>query len=315
MELAHQLCLPNGPYPKSQVAHALGMARGTLYLQGKQAKKDKQVAVAIEAWHETDDTMGHRKLAALLKLGKNRVKRVMKKYDITARQKRKKYVYPGKASSIVPNLLRATDGQEMQELPEVMFSDLFEIVLADRTKVRGCFALMKQTRHILALAFDYNMRADLVVSTIKMIQFPVPGTIFHSDQGSQYGAEQTQAALLERGFIRSMSRAGTPTDNGYAERFVGVFKLAVAERRRYRTLGAFLQAAEDWINFYNQLRPHQGLAYRSPDQFARDHGLPRSEVIQLTTSVNMVSKQTKAAMAVFSVPYKNEISRPASLLP
>ncbi len=85
MELAHQLCQPNSPYTKSQVARALGIARGTLYLQGKQAKKDKQVVVSIEAWHEKDDTMGHRKLAVLLKMGKNRVKRVMKKYDIAAR--------------------------------------------------------------------------------------------------------------------------------------------------------------------------------------------------------------------------------------
>jgi putative transposase len=147
--------------------------------------------------------------------------------------------------------------------------------------VRGCFALWKRTRHILALAFDYSMRAELVVSTIKQVQFSVPGTIFHSDQGSQYGAEQTRTALLEKGFIRSMSRAGTPTDNGYAERFVGTFKLAVAERRRYQTLGQFLRAAETWVNFYNQMRPHEGLANCSPDQFARDHGLPSAPYLPL----------------------------------
>ena len=158
--------------------------------------------------------------------------------------------------------------------PEVVFSDIFEICLADRTKVRGCFALWKQTRHILALAFDYHMRADLVVKTINQVPFTVPGTIFHSDQGSQFGAEQTRAVLLEKGFIRSMSRAGTPTDNGHAERFVGTFKLAVAERRRYRTLGDFLQASENWINFYNHLRPHEGIGNCSPDQFAAHHGLP-----------------------------------------
>ncbi len=56
-----------------------------------------------------------------------------------------------------------------------------------------------------------------------------------------------------------MSRAGTPTDNGYAERFVGVFKLAVAERRAYWTLGELLRAAEAWVNFYTMLRPHEGL--------------------------------------------------------
>jgi len=273
------------------------------------------VAVAIEAWHEKDDTMGHRKLGKLLHMGKNRVKRVMKKYAITARRKRKKYVYPGKASSIVPNLLRerksqpAQAGEQIREdqpdlagLAEIVFSDIFEVQLADHTKVRGCFALWKQTRHILAIAFENHMRADLVVSTIDLIQHAIPGTIFHSDQGSQYGAEQTRDALLAKGFIRSMSRAGTPTDNGFAERFVGQFKLSVAERRKYQTLGAFLQAAEDWTNFYNQIRPHEGLSDLSPDQFAKQNGLPASEQIRLMTAPNRVAVVSHAAMAATSVP-------------
>ena len=270
MELAHQLSRPNGPYPKSQVARALGVAHATLYLHSKQAVKDKQVAVAIEQWHELDDTLGHRKLAVLLGMGKNRVKRVMHKYGLVARRTRKKYVYPGKASQVAPNLVR---GLEAESAREVVFSDLFEVRLADGTRVRGCFALWKRTRHILALAFDYGMPASLVVSTVQMLQFGVPGAIWHSDQGKHYGAEATRQAVLEKGFQLSMSRAGTPTDNGYAERFVGLFKLAVAERQPYRTLGDFLRAAEQWVNFYNTTRPHESLGYRSPDHYAREQGL------------------------------------------
>ena len=129
----------------------------------------------------------HRKLAALLKTGKNRVKRVMKKYGIAARRKKKRSVYPGKANSVVPNRLR---DEKTAADSEIVFSDIFEVQLADRTKVRGCFALRKRTRHILALAFDYSMRADLVVSTIEMVAFSVPGMIWHSDQGRKSGAEQ-----------------------------------------------------------------------------------------------------------------------------
>jgi putative transposase len=227
VELAHQLCRPNGPYPKSQVARALGLAESTLYLHSKRAVKDKQVAVAIEQWHELDDTLGHRKLAVLLGMGKNRVKRVMHKYGLAARRKRKKYVYPGKASEVAPNLVRDLAATSATE---VVFSDIFEVRLADGTRVRGCFALWKRTRHILALAFDYAMPASLVVTTIQLLQFAVPGAIWHSDQGKQYGAEATRKLLLEKGFQLSMSRAGTPTDNSYAERFVGLFKLAVVER-------------------------------------------------------------------------------------
>lgn len=259
---------PNGPYNKSQMARALNFHRTSYYWHSRQASKDKAVAIAIEDQHEHDDTLGHRKLAVLLHVGKNRVKRVMHKYGITARRKKKRYVYPGKAAQIAPNLVR-----ELKEeaTTEVLFSDIFEIALADGSKVRGCFALWKRTRQILALTFDYRMQADLVVSTVKSLQFCVPGMIWHSDQGSQYGAGQTRLALLEKGFHLSMSRAGTPTDNGFAERFVGVFKLAVAERRPYQTLGEFLRAAEAWINFYNRMRPHESLGYRSPNQFAEEH--------------------------------------------
>lgn len=278
MELAHQLSRPNGPYPKSQVARALGVAQATLYLHSKQAAKDKWVAVAIEQWHEMDDTLGHRKLAVLLGMGKNRVKRVMHKYGLVARRKRKKYLYPGKASQVAPNLVR---GLEAESTQEVVFSDIFEVRLADGTRVRGCFALWKRTRHILGLAFDYGMPASLVVSTVQMLQFAASGAIWHSDQGKQYGAEATRKVLLEQGFQLSMSRAGTPTDNGYAERFVGLFKLAVAERQPYRTLGDFLRAAEQWVNFYNTTRPHESLGYRSPDQYAKEQGLAQVPSITL----------------------------------
>lgn len=227
---------------------------------------DKELAVRIEAWHEQDDTMGHRKLAVLLGTGKNRVKRVMHKYGICACRKRKKYVYPGKASQVAPNLLRQSDAQINRE---IVFSDMLEVRLADGSRVRGCFALRKRTRQILGMAFDYHMRADLVTTTIETMTFEVAGgSIWHSDQGKQYGAEQTRHLLLQKGFVLSMSRAGTPTDNGEASRFVGVFKLAVADRRPYHSLGAFLRIAEAWIHFYNQQRPHEGLGNLSPQQFA-----------------------------------------------
>ena len=270
VEVARMLCAAGSPINKSQLARMPGVARSSLYIRLKRPAQDKALAVRIEAAHERDDTMGHRKLAALLGTGKNRVKRVMRKYGIAARRKRKKYVYPGKAAQIAPDKLR--EGLDLTST-EVVFSDILEVKLADGSRVRGCFALRKQTRQVLGIAFDYHMRADLVTDTIHTMTFEVPGTIWHSDQGKQYGAEQTRQLLLQKGFVLSMSRAGTPTDNGYAERLVGVFKLAVADRRRYPTLGEFLRAAEAWINFYNQERPHEGLDNLSPLQYVQQHGL------------------------------------------
>jgi putative transposase len=271
VELARTLCAADSPINKSQLARVLGIARSSLYVQCKRPRADKALAVRIEEAHEKDDTMGHRKLAALLGTGKKRIRRVMHKYGIAARRKRKKYVYPGKATEIAPNKLREEAFEWASS--EVVFSDILEVKLVDGTRVRGCFALRHRTRQVLGIAFDYHMRADLVTDTIETMAFEVPGSIWHSDQGKQYGAVQTRSLLLQKGFVLSMSRAGTPTDNGYAERFVGVFKLAVADRRPYYTLGEFLRAAEAWINFYNQERPHEGLDNLSPLQYIQQHGL------------------------------------------
>jgi putative transposase len=271
VELARTLCASDSPVNKSQVARVLGIARSSLYVQAKRPKLDRGLAVRIEEAQEKDDTMGHRKLAVLLGTGKNRVKRVMHKYGLVARRKRQKYVYPGKAAEIAPNKLRE-EGMDLSQ-HEVVFSDILEIKLSDGTKVRGCFALRHRTREVLGIAFDYHMRAELVLDAIQTLSFEVAEPIWHSDQGKQYGAAKTRELLLRKGFVLSMSRAGTPTDNGYAERFVGSFKLAVADRRPYHTLGQFLRAAEAWINFYNHERPHEGLENLSPLQYAQQHGL------------------------------------------
>jgi len=270
VELARTLCASGKPLNKSQLAKLLGIARSSLYLKPKRPKLDRALAVQIEHWHEQDDTLGHRKLAVLLKTSKNRVKRVMRKYGLAARRKRKKYVYPGKATQTAPNLVRELEADSEQA---VVFSDIFEVHLADRSRLRSCFALCKRTRQILGIAFDYHMRADLVISVIDTLLFQTEGAIWHSDQGKQYGALQTRQLLMQKGFMQSMSRAGTPTDNGFAERFVGSFKLAVAERRPYQTLGDFLRAAEAWVNFYNRFRPHEGLGQCSPLQYAHEHQL------------------------------------------
>src|SRR5215472_9798259 len=163
--------VPNGPYSKSQVVRALEFARGSLYLVSKRAIKDKQVAVAIEQWHELDDTLGHRKLAVLLGMGHNRVNRIMHKYGIMARRKKKRYVYPGKTDQVVPNLVKEL---EQSSATEVVFSDILEVQLADRTVVRGYIALWKPTKQILAMAFEYRRQAEKTGKTTHMVPIKVP---------------------------------------------------------------------------------------------------------------------------------------------
>lgn len=238
-----------------------------MYYKSKLEPKDKALSVRIEQLHkDEDDTLGHKKVGPMLGTGKNRAKRVMKKYGIEPRKRKKKYFYRGKSDKTFENL--ANEKEIILSDYPVIFSDMFEFKLTDGSAVRGCFALQKQSRQILSLAFDYWMKADLVTTTMERIDFKYAGSIWHTDQGKQYGAGITLDKILQKGFIASMSRAGTPTDNGYAERFVGIFKHAVVRKQKYETIGEFLEVAERWINFYNFRRPHESLGQISPVDYA-----------------------------------------------
>lgn len=280
----------NPDLPKTTAAKALELPRASLYYQSIRPRWDADVATQIRSLHDTyDDTLGHRKLAVLLGMNKKRILRVMKTHNIKARRRRRHYVYAGRSdtrhTNLVRDLIRADKvGTDEGRKAQIAFSDIFEFRLADSSKVRGCFVLNYRDRQILSIVFDYGMRAELVTEAIDRTEFVRQAEhqyIFHSDQGSQYGATETLQTLTTHRLTPSMSRAGTPTDNPYAERFVGTFKHAVVRRQRYYTIGQFLEAAEAWVNFYNERRPHESLNNLSPKQFAVANGLPTVDYISV----------------------------------
>jgi transposase InsO family protein len=53
--------------------------------------------------------------------------------------------------------------------------------------------------------------------------FEVPGSIWHSDQGKQFGAEQTRHLLLQKGFVLSRSPSGNSYRQWLRRAFCGQF--------------------------------------------------------------------------------------------
>lgn len=267
----NQRILP--PASKGVLAQLLGVSRSLLYYTYRLDAKDKQLADEMERIHTQDDTLGSKSLSVLLGISRIRAKRIMLKYGIVPRRKKPKYQLGGRSDERFNNLL--FDKQFIENY-EVIFSDIFQLKLADGTRVYCCFAIRKKTRQIISFCYSLSMESELVVSTLEHIDlYDLTETevIWHSDQGSQYGSETTIDTLIQLSFIASMSRAGTPTDNPIAERFVRTFKFAVVERYSFANLEMFSQAAQEWLNFYNQQKPHQSLGMKSPNQFATDNNL------------------------------------------
>lgn len=273
--------------PKRILAKAFNLSRQNLYYQSVLEEKDNQLRNNIESLYQIDDTLGCLKLAKLLNVSKNKVFRVMLKYAIEPRKDTPSYKYPGKADDIASNKLQDLTPQELDK-HTILVSDICQFRLVNRTWIYCCFIIRKATRQVLSFTYGYSMKAELVkeatrdLNRIDLIQdLSHKPVIFHSDQGSQYGAEVTIDELDKLNFQRSMSRAGTPTDNPISERFVRTFKLAVTKRYKYQNLDEFTEFGARWLNFYNDQRPHHSLKQKSPNQFAKEIGLNKVELLYL----------------------------------
>ena len=63
-----------------------------------------------------------------------------------------------------------------------------------------------------------------------------------------------------------MSRAGDCYDNAFMESCFGKLKTEL-EMKSYDSLAQAEQEIQDYINYYNTLRRHSALEYKTPTQF------------------------------------------------
>lgn len=96
--------------------------------------------------------------------------------------------------------------------------------------------------------------------------------LHHSDRGCQYTSDTYQRTLRTLGIACSMSRRGNCYDNAVAERFFWSLKHEWTMHHEYDTLeDARLSVFQYIETFYNRVRLHQALGYKSPDQYEADN--------------------------------------------
>jgi transposase InsO family protein len=117
------------------------------------------------------------------------------------------------------------------------------------------------------------MRAELVLAALnRAIKSGklCPGTMIHSDRGSQYASELFRASLRKHGFIQSMSRKGNCWDNAVAESFFRIYKTELAYHCNFKNQGHMLHETFEYIeSYYNRKRRHGTLGYLTPAEFEK----------------------------------------------
>jgi len=200
-----------------------------------------------------------------------RVARLMRKNGMKAQCRRRfkattdsKHKYPA-----APNLLKPVS--RIDALNRIWVSDITYI----RTMEGWLYLTVVMdvvTRKIIGWAMSDRMSAG--ATTIPAFRMalhncpPLPGLIFHSDQGVQYACDEFVTLLKESKVVQSMSSRGNCYDNAVVESFFHTLKTELVYHVRYSTREEAKRSLFEYIEvFYNRSRRHSYLGYKSPAEY------------------------------------------------
>jgi putative transposase len=89
------------------------------------------------------------------------------------------------------------------------------------------------------------------------------------DNGPEFTSRCFVAWAEQRGITLIHIQPGKPVQNSFIESFNGRFRDECLNANWFTSMADARRKIEDWRIDYNQRRPHSSLAYRTPEEFAR----------------------------------------------
>ncbi len=133
------------------------------------------------------------------------------------------------------------------------------------------------SRRIVGWSMANHLRTELVPDALEMALGPRrPGdVIIHSDQGSQFTSLAFGNPCREAGVRPSMGSVGDAYDNAMCESFFAGLECELLARRRFTSQAEARMAVFSYIEgWYNPLRLHSALGYKSPAAYEKEQTQP-----------------------------------------
>lgn len=266
-------------YGVHTLCDALDVARGTYYnhiLRNKRdnvwhRKREEEYRVLIhDMFYEFDQIFGAKKIHAILRqrghhVNKEYVARIMRDLGLSSIRNQSKSTY---------EFLSKKPRNIVQQQFNVSSPNFIWVSDVTCFKYNGhwmyiCAIIDLYSRMVVGCHIGKRNSAQLLGNTLRKAyeeRNPPPDLIFHSDRGTQYRSQSFCSKLKAYGMVQSLSRAGNPLDNAVIESFFSSLKREELYRREYTSEQAFREGVTQYINFYNNARPHGSMGYKTPAQ-------------------------------------------------
>src|SRR5947207_913971 len=175
---------------------------------------------------------------------------------------------PAQQNSIYPYLLR---GVRITRVNQVWSCDITYIPMP-----RGfvyLFAVIDwYSRFVLSWEISTTLDVAFCLEGLeRALCFGRP-EIFNTDQGSQFTSSDFTGRLLSADIPLSMDGRGRALDNIFVERLWRTVKYEDVYLKGYQTPREVFGGLGEYFPYYNVERPHQALAYRTPEAVYREGG-------------------------------------------
>ena len=272
-------------YSVHELCEALNVSRGTFYNHifrraDRTAYFQEQQALMLQVkqiFEDSKQRYGAKRIRVVLAesgihVGEKRIRAIMQELGLESIRQNAKQNYKKRQAYIKRDLLQREF--TASRVNQIWVSDITYFQVKDQS-VFLCVIIDLFSRRVVGYRVSQKQSTHLVTSTFKAA-FQDRGKpselTFHSDRGGQYTSETFRNLLTRCGVTQSFSKSGRPLDNAVSEAFFATFKKEEAYRRDYSSVADFRKSADEYIRFYNEIRPHQTLAYKAPARFEELYG-------------------------------------------
>ena len=245
----------------------LGLNRSSYYSKAKSlSPRDYEILKKMDEIFTEHPYYGARRMMHVLraegiKVGRKKVRRYYEILGIEAIYPKMNLSKRNQAHKVYPYLLK---GLEITKPYQVFSTDITYIRL--KQGFVYLVAVMDwYSRYILSWKVSISLSNEFCVEALEeaLEKYGKP-EIFNTDQGVQFTSKNFTTVLEKNDIKISMDSKGRALDNVFIERFWRSLKQEKIYRIDLETVKEAKAAIEDYMNFYNNHRPHQSLEYKTP---------------------------------------------------